>query len=173
MSPADLNIHQRHMLKSKDIRAFIQQLSAQFSVELSGKIITPKSQVEWIKIDNNEEIYAIDKNPAFWQREGKLIPLLSFLIKQPFPFKCIKVDQGAVKFVSNGADVMRPGITFIDDTIKAGDIITVQDPSHGRVLEIGEAMYNAAEMQAMDKGKVVRAVHTLNDPIWAFAKNYK
>ena len=168
-----LNIHQRHLLKSKDIKQLIQDLKTAYGTAIDDNVITAKSKVEWIKIDNNEELYAVEGILAFWSKDGQYIPLLSYLMKKPIAIKNVKVDAGAIKFVSGGADVMRPGITYIHPDIKTDDIILIQDSVHGRTLAVGKAMFDAAMMQTMDKGKVIKSIHSLKDPIWEFSKEFK
>jgi PUA domain protein len=68
---------------------------------------------------------------------------------------------------------MRPGITEIDPTIKKGDIIKIQEETHKRALAVGKAIFNAAEMKAKTSGKVVKNLHTIQDPIWEFEKEFK
>lgn len=171
----DLKIHQRHFLKSKDKKQFIQDLEKQLPIEPEEvkKIVSAKKPVEWIKLDENQELYAIDGILTFWHFEGKFIPLLSYLLEKNIPFRRVKVDEGAIKFVSKGADVMRPGVIDFDENIKPGDIILIEDPHHGRILSVGEALYSTETMQAMDKGKIIKCVHSLIDPIWAFSKTFK
>jgi len=174
MMPIDLTVRQRHFLKSKDKKILIEQFKSLFpgkEDELS-KLITPKSRIEWIKLDQNQVLYAIDNVLTFWLKGDRLIPLLSYLMKHPNPFKFVKVDQGAIKFVSKGANVMRPGITNIAPTIKKGDIVTILDPQHGRVLSVGEALYDAEKMESLSDGKVIKCIHSLTDNIWAFSKNF-
>jgi PUA-domain protein len=175
MSPTELKIRQRHMLKSKDIKTMIEQMKEIFGEDsdMVGQILTPKSQVEWIKLDDNQELYAIDGKLAFLLEGSRFIPLISFLIDKPLPFKIVKVDTGAIRFVSSGADVMRPGIIFIDPQILKGDIVVIQDPVHGRALAVGEAMFSGAEIQSMDKGKVIKSLHSVSDTLWAFSKTFK
>lgn len=173
MSPEVITIRQRHLMKSKDIREFIQTLKGIYSDALVDILLTTKSKVEWIKIDTEEELYAIDDVLSLWKKDGKYIPLLSFLLHNTAPFKSVKVDKGAIPYVSNGADVMRPGITFIDPTIKVDDVILIQDSVHGKTLAVGLSLYNAPEMQNMPKGKVIHTIHAVNDPIWAFSKSFK
>jgi PUA domain protein len=168
-----INIHQRHLLKSKDIKQLIQQVTAQYGEQIADTMISSKAKVEWIKIDNNEELYAIDNVLAFWVSEGKYIPLLSYLLKKPLPIKAVKVDAGAIKFVSGGADVMRPGITTIDPSIQVDDIILIQDGVHSRTLAVGKALFDGPTMEKMDKGKVIKSVHSLKDSIWEFSKTFK
>lgn len=168
-----INIHQRHLLKSKDIKDLIQQIITQYGEQVADTMVTTKSKVEWIKIDNNEELYAIDNILTLWVSEGKFVPLLSYLLKKSLPIKAVKVDTGAIKFVSGGADVMRPGIITIDPTIQLDDIILVQDGVHSRTLAVGKALYDGPTMQKMDKGKVIKSVHSLKDSIWEFSKTFK
>ncbi|MCF2141542.1 MAG: RNA-binding protein [Candidatus Lokiarchaeota archaeon] len=170
-----LKIHQRHLLKSKDIKKLIQTLQTQLGLnpEILHTILNPKDRVEWIKLDDNQELYVINGILTFWHREGKFIPLLSFLTKHDLPYPRVKVDQGAVKFMSKGADVMRPGIIEIDAGIRPGDIVLIEDPQHGRILSVGEALYSSESMETMDSGKVIKCIHSLSDPIWNFSKSYK
>lgn len=80
--------------------------------------------------------------------------------------------MGAIKFVTNGADIMRPGITKIEPTIKKGDIVRVSDEMHDRILAVGQAMFDAEEMEKNISGKVVKNLHTITDYVWKFAKNF-
>jgi len=174
MMPKNLTVRQRHFLKSKDKKILIEQFKSLFPGKEGAltDIITPKSRIEWIKLDQNEVLYAINNVLTFWLKGDRLIPLLSYLMKHPNPFKFVKVDQGAIKFVSKGANVMRVGITTIDPTIKKGDIVTILDPQHGRVLSVGEALYDAKEMENLSGGKAIKCIHSLTDNIWAFSKNF-
>jgi PUA domain protein len=160
MSPAILKIRQRHFLKSKDKKIFFALLANFFPGQESQvqEMVSSKSRIEWVKLDQNQE--------------GKIIPLLSFLRNHDTPFKTVHVDLGAIKFVAKGADVMRPGITTIDSTIEKGDVVLIKDPNHNQVLAVGEALYDAPQMQAMDTGKVIKAIHSITDNIWAFSKDF-
>ena len=86
--------------------------------------------------------------------------------------KKIIVDKGAIRFVTNAADVMRPGITHIEPSIKKGDIVVIVDENHDRALAIGKAMLNADQMQETKTGKVVKNLHTIQDNVWKFAKEF-
>lgn len=174
MSASELEIHQRHFLKSKDKKQFIQDLLAKHpnKIEEIKKIVNKKSKIEWIKLGNNEELYAINDKLSFWVKDTDFIPLLSYLLQYDLPYKSIVVDQGAVKFMAKGADVMRPGIIKIDPTIKKGDIILIRDPNHNKVLMVGKALYNAKEIENKESGRVVSAIHSLSDNIWEFSKTF-
>jgi len=68
---------------------------------------------------------------------------------------------------------MRPGITHIDPSIKKGDIVVIVDENHDRALAIGKAMLNADQMQETQTGKVVKNLHTIQDNVWKFEKQFK
>ena len=81
--------------------------------------------------------------------------------------------MGAIKFVTNGADVFRPGIREIDPSIAAGDIVVVVDENNHRPLAVMEAKYDAGQMEAMDAGKVLLNLHTINDFLWEISTQFK
>ena len=94
------------------------------------------------------------------------------LLKKKVKIKTITVDMGAIRFVTNGADVMRPGITQIDPSIKKNNIIRIADESHDKTLAVGKALFDADEMQDKKKGKVVKNLHTIKDSVWEFSKEF-
>ncbi|MHA1340702.1 MAG: PUA domain-containing protein [Promethearchaeota archaeon] len=170
----NLKIHQRHLLKNKDIKQLRVRLEELFGESVIEAILPPKSKVEWFKLDNHEELIAINNVLAFWIKEDIYIPLLSLLINKDINFnlKTITVDKGAIPYVTNGADIMRPGIVQIDSTIREGDIVKIQDETYKRALAVGIALFDASEIESMKKGKVVKNIHTINDEIWQFSKSF-
>ena len=77
--------------------------------------------LDTIIMRNNEALFFI--------HEDKLIPTLILLLKDIFIPK-VTVDMGAVRFVINGADVMRPGITEVENFTK--DAISGQNGERWR-----------------------------------------
>ena len=86
--------------------------------------------------------------------------------------KTVVVDKGAIRFVTNGADIMRPGITKIDPLIKKCDIVVIVDENHNRALAIGKSMFDAKQMEDTSSGKVIKNLHTIQDDVWAFEKEF-
>lgn len=87
-------------------------------------------------------------------------------------FPNVSVDMGAVKFVCNGAKVMRPGIVRMDE-FKKDDIVVVKDGTHGKYLAVGLALTSSQEAQAMSKGPVVDNKHYVSDKFWEAYKENK
>ena len=114
------------------------------------------------------EVIVLDNEPCFFYLEGKIIPTLKLLLKNNF-LKKVTIDMGAVKFIASGADLMRPGITEIEDGINKDDFISVIDVEHKKPIAIGQAMMDSEEIRATESGKVIKNIHYVGDKLWKFA----
>jgi PUA domain protein len=74
------------------------------------------------------------------------------------------VDAGAVRFVVNGADIMKPGIVYADPEIVAGDLVVIVEERYKKPLAIGRALMAGLEMKG--EGKAVKSLHHVGDLIW-------
>jgi len=113
----------------------------------------------------DDKILLINKVPSFFYREQRLIPTLKFL-QTRIVLKKIVVDMGALRFVTKGADIMRPGIVEIDETITKGDPVVVVDETHGKPIAVGIALFDGPTMISMDAGKVIQNIHYVGDELW-------
>ena len=81
------------------------------------------------------------------------------------PYKrLVMVDSGAVRFVVNGADIMKPGIVSADPEIAVGDLVVIVEERHNKPLAIGRALVAGTEMKG--EGKAVKSLHHVGDVIW-------
>ncbi|MDP3728258.1 MAG: DUF1947 domain-containing protein [bacterium] len=125
--------------------------------------VSKKDSVECI----DEKIILVNKKPSFFYYEKKLVPTLKLLQEKDL-LKKIVVDMGAVKFLIGGADLMRPGVKEIDQTIKKEDFVVVVEMNNRKPLMVGLALFDAEEMQKLSSGKVVKNIHYVGDAIWKF-----
>jgi PUA-domain protein len=150
-------------LKAKDFNKELEQ--AAYTISFSKK-----DAVE--RIDDKENdlvIISINKTPAFFYYENRLLPTIKFLHSQKEKLlKSITVDMGAIKFLVSGADIMRPGIVEIDQDIIQNDVIAVIDQKNKMIISIGISMFDASEMNIQEKGKSVKNMHYVGDNIWKF-----
>jgi PUA domain protein len=116
------------------------------------------------EVEDGRRLLIADETVAVQVQEN-IVPFLAGKpeILQRFP--SVTVDMGAVKFVCNGAKVMRPGITSFD-SFKKGDIVVVRDQMHGRALAVGVALEDSEAAKAMPKGYVVDNMHYISDKVW-------
>lgn len=115
------------------------------------------------EVDAERRLLVTDELAAV-QVKGQIIPFLGRPegLEQ---FPSVKVDMGAVKFVCNGAKVLRPGIVDMG-SFRKGDIVTVRDQTHGKILAVGIALEDSDAAKAMAKGYVVDNLHYISDKVW-------
>ena len=136
--------------------------SKEISREL-GINLNKKDTVElW---ENEQKLIVINETPSFFYYNDKTVPTLKYLQKHEI-LKKITVDMGAVKFVVNGADIMRPGITEIGEGITEKEFIVVVDINNKKPLAVGIALFSSAEMKAKNSGKVIKNIHYVGDELW-------
>jgi PUA-domain protein len=133
--------------------------------------VSPKQKLEIVS-EGKCTILEIDDKPLFFQFEGRWLPLLRLILSGEIrvPYRKVTVDMGAIKFVANGADIMRPGITQIEDGISIGDPVLIIDETHGKTLALGIALFNSEEMRTASGGKVIRNAHAAGDALWELTK---
>ena len=130
--------------------------------------ISKKNRIEvW---EGEMKIIAVDGKPTFFYYEERLVPLLTILQHNPL-LKKITVDQGAIKFIVNGADIMRPGIVDIEEGIQKNEAIMIIDAVHKKVLAVGIALFDSKEMQNLSSGKMIKNIHYVGDDVWKMVVN--
>jgi PUA domain protein len=154
-----------HNISKSDISEVIDKMTKQWRIEL------PKAKTLVLhELDDSTSMITGDNITAI--RIGEIyLPFLSETgLLEKFP-KAV-VDSGAIKFVCNGANVMRPGIKKFTEFQK-DDIICVVEEVHNKFLAIGKALVSSEEMANISKGEVVKNLHYISDKYWEAAKLIK
>lgn len=126
--------------------------------------------IQVIELEENRAIL-MGENFLAVKAESDVLPFLTHEdVLNLFP--SVNVDMGAVKFVCNGAKVMRPGIVRMDEFEK-DDIVVVKDDKHGKYLAVGTALVSSNEAQTMSKGYVIDNKHYVSDKFWEAYKENK
>jgi predicted RNA-binding protein (TIGR00451 family) len=81
-------------------------------------------------------------------------------------FPSVSIDEGAVKYIIKGADVMRPGISKYDDWGGAGRLVIVREDKKGRAAAVGKTMVASSAMTELKKGNCVKNLHHAGDRFW-------
>ncbi len=130
-----------------------------------------KDNVEEVKvrIDDKKEyvVYFVNGRPKFWLKGDKYLPVLC---GQELEGPAVVVDQGAVPYITKGADVMRPGIVKFEGDFKKGDIVLVKAVTLKFPIAVGIALYDRDEMEKMERGKVVKNLHHLGDDLFKLCR---
>ena len=151
----------RKTLRKKEIRELNEKIS-KFGFQFD------KGDFVEIVEGEKHKVVKSENEILFFYLDDKIIPCLKIVLQGKINLKKIIVDMGAVKFVVNGADIMRPGIVEIEDGIENGGIVEIVDVNNRKPLAVGRAMFSSEEMRNADSGKVIKNLHFIGDNIWNF-----
>ncbi len=157
-----MEISSRHHLRSDAVRELEATLTAEFGVEFDA------DGYERVEIaDEETDLVLAGGDPvAVYLDDGPAPTVRGANASNPSK-RIITVDTGAVSFVSDGADVMRPGITETTDDIEPGDLVLIVEEAHQKVLAVGRAKVGSGELLG-DSGKVVDSIHHVGDDLYEF-----
>ncbi|QLH75813.1 RNA-binding protein [Halosimplex rubrum] len=162
-----MDVKSRHHLRADAIADIEDAVAATLGVEIDADSY---EKVEFEDSDWN--VVLVDGDPLVLyvqDADGEDEPFLTVQGANAFPPQrnVVTVDAGAVSFVSDGADVMRPGIVEADDSIESGDLVAIAEESHGKFLAVGRAKTSGDDMVG-DSGKVVESIHHVGDDLFEF-----
>ena len=153
------------MLSKKKRKELLKNLQAAYPLA-PLELVKGADRIEYL-VESKKKIILIDGVPAFIILSERLVPHLKFLLKHGAQWlPMIIVDEGAVKPIGRGADLMRPGIVEIKGSFRKGDIIVIIDPRHNLPLAVHEALYDASMILGMEKGRVSQRLHHVGDVYW-------
>jgi len=153
-----------NLISKTETAEVLSQISSQWKVEL------PK--IKNLKIYEFEEGQIIVGEGLTAIKIGEnYLPFLSDAVTLA-KFPSVMVDIGAVKFMCNGANVMRPGIRSFGEFEK-GQIVCIIEESQKKSLAVGRALVSSKEVAEMSKGIVVENLHYISDKYWEAKKSTK
>jgi PUA domain protein len=167
------SIKHRHFIRQDQLKELKEDLRTRYDDAIVEHIIPENSKIEIIITEDDDKLYAVNEKLSLWKSKESYIPVLTLLLDNRIGLKTVVVDMGAVPYVTNGADIMKPGITQIDPDIKKGDIIRISDEKNDQTLAVGKALCDAIIMEEMKQGKMIKNLHTIQDAVWEFAKEFK
>jgi PUA domain protein len=157
-----MDVKSRHHLRSDEIDELEASLSEHLGVDLAGD---DYERVEFT--DADREVVRVDGEPLVASFDGDLFLTVRGANEYPPDRHVVTVDSGAISFVSDGANVMRPGITDATDDIGPGELVVVVEENHSKALAVGRAETDGADMVG-DSGKVVDSYHHVGDELYEF-----
>jgi len=157
-----MDILKRHALRKSDFKRLKEQLKKVIGAEGENLFTKNAEIVE----TNRGELYAEDKVVLAFKHGTVVLPSLRALNAEKAHLPTVTVDMGAVPYITNGADIMAPGITKITPGLEKGAFVAIIDERYGKTLAIGELLVPSNEIMAQKKGKVVKNIHYVNDELW-------
>jgi len=160
---AKITIKKRHAIRKSQINDIFEELTRQIG---EASQLFSSDRIEKADTDSEFDLYLLDKKPLLMGFEGWVFPTVRGLIEHPFETRRVTVDQGAIRYVVNGADIMRPGIVAISEDIRAGLPVQIVEERFGKPLAVCISLFDAADLRSMEKGKTCRNIHYVGDDIW-------
>lgn len=155
-----MDVGSRHHLRSDEVDHLQATVGDLLGVDLTGETF------ELVELEDSPfDLVLVDGEPLACRHEGRPFLTVRGANAADLERGVITVDAGAVSFVGDGADIMRPGIVEADSTIEAGDLVVVTEETHGKALAIGEALVDGSEMTG-DSGRVVDSLHHVGDDLY-------
>ena len=154
-------IKNRHRLKRREIIYIQNELKKTFTRDF----FDTESSVETGYIEG-KKIILVDDEPCFMIYENKIVFTLHGLYRYKPRENFVVVDMGAVRFITNGADVMSPGIVDVDKNVSENDQVWICDEQHHKPLAVGIAIIDGERMISERQGKAVKVIHYVGDSLW-------
>jgi PUA-domain protein len=155
-----MDVKSRHHLRSDAISEIRDTLETNLGVELDADSFE-KVELE----DADWEVVLVDGDPLVFYTDDEPFLTVQGANAHPPTKHIVTVDAGAIQFVSDGADVMRPGIVDADDDISEGDLVVINEEGHGKFLAIGRALTDGSDMVGSE-GRVVESLHHVGDDLF-------
>jgi len=128
-------------------------------------ISLPKiKNIKVFELEHNKSIVVVDTLIGIFINNESVLPFLGKTdILNKFP--SITVDSGSIKFICNGAKILRPGVVKFDSFTK-NDIVAVKDERFGKYISVGLALEDSDVAEKLQKGYVVDNLHFVGDKFW-------
>jgi PUA domain protein len=157
-------VKKRHSIRKSQGQSLLARLAEQIG---SSAALFHADMIEVLETTADISLFLVNKKPLLMDTGSWVFPTLKGAVQFPFPERRVAVDAGAIPYVVNGADIMRPGIVSVTDDVRANAPVQIVDERHGKPLAIGIALFHAAEIRAGTTGKMVKTVHHVGDEIWS------
>lgn len=158
-----ITVRKRHSIRKSQGADLLSRLAEQIGESAS---LFRADTIEVIETNAEVSLFLVGKKPFLMDSGSWVFPTLRGAVEKPFLERRVSVDAGAIPYVVNGADIMRPGIVAVTDDVKAGLPVQVVDERHGKPLAIGIALFDAPDIRAATAGKMVKKFHHVGDEIW-------
>jgi PUA domain protein len=150
---------QRHVMSKKDAKEFLDKIKKLYGLELSGQLEIGK--------EKKSVYYFVNGLLAFFNEPP--LPTICGAMKYNINMPFVVVDEGAVKAVSNGADLFAPGIVEYNCDCKEGDYFLVKTKT-GIPVAVMRALMSAEQAKSERKGKFGENLHHIGDDIWEMCR---
>ena len=106
----------RHSIRKGQVQELLSRLEEQIGPSAN---LFHADMIEVVETNADVSLFLVNKKPLLMDTGAWAFPTLKGAVQIPFPERRVAVDAGAIPYVVNGADIMRPGIVSVTDDVKA------------------------------------------------------
>jgi len=150
----------KFMLSKSETSELLDKLHSMWPGDIVPKVKTIKAY----EVEEDKRLLFADEIIAV-QIHERIVPFLGMRAEALAHFPSVTVDMGAIRFVCNGAKIMRPGITNFD-SFRKDQIVLIRDETHLKALAVGLALEDSEAAKGMRKGYVIDNLHHISDKMW-------
>ncbi len=152
-------------VRKRESRRLVESFCSSYPGVCASLRLETASEV-YEAVFDDEVVYVVDGVPVAFVREGALLPtLVSVRMAGLGALRHALVDEGAVRPILNGADVMAPGIVDSSD-FEVGDVVVVWSADGKTPLAIARALMASAEVKSKRRGRALENLHYAGDALW-------
>jgi PUA domain protein len=156
-------VKKRHSVRKSQAEDLLDRLTLQIGPSAA---LFHADMIEILETNADVALYMVNKKLMLMDTGDWVFPTLRGALQCPFPERMVTVDAGAIPYVVNGADVMRPGIVTVSDDVVAGSPVQIVDERHKKPLAIGVALMDGPAIRASAQGKMCKNFHHVGDELW-------
>ena len=147
-------------LSKKDISKILNQMDEDLNIRFEKKF----KDVKIVEIDEHNSVI-LSEEFQLAKSDGMIFPFLRDEVLMGM-LPNIVIDKGAIKFIINGADIMRPGLVRIDDEFDKGEIVSITEETYGKFIAVGKAKLSSSDILSSNKGIIIQNLHNVGDKLW-------
>ncbi|MEM3852057.1 MAG: PUA domain-containing protein [Methanomassiliicoccales archaeon] len=167
---AELRIRRRHRLREKEVEA----LAANLDNLMGTRTFSTRDKIEVAEVYGLEQsIFLLDNDIVAIEFKGGPFLYIAGILRYGATRRFVTVDMGAVPFVTNGADIMGPGIVDGDHAVREGETVWIRDVKYGKPLAIGSAIVNGDMFGTKKAGKFVLSHFHIGDRLWKLSQHLR
>ncbi|UOY09823.1 RNA-binding protein [Methanonatronarchaeum sp. AMET6-2] len=159
-----MRITSRHHMRDDRVRELRSEVNEKFGCN----VIPSDSVVEVAVTDEGHELVFVGKKPVLMKFEEEVFLTVVGALETDIERRKVVVDQGAIPFLLNGADLMAPGVVDADLDIEPDDLFLVVEEKHDKPIAVCRAIEAGDFMVSSESGKVGENIHYVQDEIWDF-----
>ena len=152
-----------------------KEIGSKLRKKIASLILAPqisseelKANIQFMAEDDEKSrslIYNRNWEVRFFLFENQYLPTIQFIREYPIiDLPIVKVDEGAVQYILNGADIFTQGITSVIGNFGVNTIVLVCNPQDA-VLALGKSLKSSSEILTL-REKAILNIHYLGDSIW-------